>query len=171
MKRAKEEFSPVQVTALEQRMVLLDTFVDATVDETNARFQAGQLTVIDLSDPFVDASSACALFEIVTRMFVRAEVDTGKVLVVDEAHKVRSSVRIAARVASQEVHSVSIDHEDHDRADEGPYVADPTAAAFGDARHHQHTRYAVFPCSRTARADAENHTRAHCPSPSPDRPV
>ena len=52
------------------------------------RFAAGQLTIIDLSDPFLDAASACGLFEIIIRLFIRADVDTGKVLVVDEAHKV-----------------------------------------------------------------------------------
>lgn len=51
------------------------------------RFAAGRLTIIDLSDPFIDPASACGLFEIATRQFVRAGVDTGKVLVVDEAHK------------------------------------------------------------------------------------
>lgn len=54
------------------------------------RFAAGQLTIIDLSDPFIDPASACGLFEIVIRLFVRANVDTGKILVVDEAHKVRT---------------------------------------------------------------------------------
>lgn len=56
--------------------------------QQNPRFAAGQLTIIDLSDPFIDPASACGLFEIVTRLFVRAELGTGKVLVVDEAHKV-----------------------------------------------------------------------------------
>jgi len=42
---------------------------------------------VDLTDTFIDATSACSLFEIVVRLFVRAEVNTGKVLLVDEAHK------------------------------------------------------------------------------------
>lgn len=53
------------------------------------RFAAGRLTIIDLSDPFIDPASACGLFEVITRLFLRADVSgTGKVLVVDEAHKV-----------------------------------------------------------------------------------
>ncbi|RPD66711.1 hypothetical protein L226DRAFT_498247 [Lentinus tigrinus ALCF2SS1-7] len=88
VEKAMEEFSPQQRVALEQRLVLLKAFVDDTSTAwANPRFKAGQLTIIDLSDPFVDPGSACSLFEIVTRMFVRAEVNTGKVLVVDEAHK------------------------------------------------------------------------------------
>lgn len=71
-------------------MALLTSFMDknATGQQQNPRFAAGQLTIIDLSDPFIDPASACGLFEIVTRLFVRAELGTGKVLVVDEAHKV-----------------------------------------------------------------------------------
>jgi hypothetical protein len=48
------------------------------------------MTIVDLSDPFIDAASASGIFEIVTRLFQRADVGTGKVLVVDEAHKVRT---------------------------------------------------------------------------------
>jgi hypothetical protein len=59
------------------------------------RFAAGQLTIVDLSDPFIDPASACGLFEIVTRLFVRTEVETGKVLVVDEAHKVCDSLDLS----------------------------------------------------------------------------
>ncbi|KAI0282339.1 hypothetical protein BGY98DRAFT_113288 [Russula aff. rugulosa BPL654] len=51
------------------------------------RFAAGMITIVDLSDPFVDAPLAGAIFEICIRLFQRASVDTGKVLVVDEAHK------------------------------------------------------------------------------------
>jgi hypothetical protein len=68
-------------------MFLIQSFID-TGKTRQKRFAAGKLTIIDMSDPFIDAASACGIFEIVTRLFVRAQVDTGKVLVVDEAHKV-----------------------------------------------------------------------------------
>ncbi|KAI9001330.1 hypothetical protein BD414DRAFT_474339 [Trametes punicea] len=84
---AKRDMSTAQISFLDQRLVLLKTFVDMSKDQSKSRFKGGQLTIIDMSDPFVDAGSACALFEIATRLFVRAQVDTGKVLVVDEAHK------------------------------------------------------------------------------------
>lgn len=88
----KRTWNQAQLSGLEQRLSLLNSFI-AKKDprpktQTAARFAAGQITIIDLSDPFVDAASACGLFEIVTRLFVRADVGTGKVLVVDEAHKV-----------------------------------------------------------------------------------
>ena len=57
-------------------------------DPIEPRFLPGRLTIIDLSDTFIDPAAACGLFEIITRLFVRADVGTGKVLVVDEAHKV-----------------------------------------------------------------------------------
>jgi hypothetical protein len=52
------------------------------------RFVPGQITIVDLTDHFIDATSACGIFEVIVRLFVRSKVDCGKVLVVDEAHKV-----------------------------------------------------------------------------------
>lgn len=85
---AQELMNPHQKGALDQRLALLASFVDAAKSRKGSLFKAGRLTIIDLSDPFIDPASACSLFEIVTRLFVRADLDTGKVLVVDEAHKV-----------------------------------------------------------------------------------
>lgn len=120
----KKNFNPAQSAGLEQRMALLNSFLEpasrASVNtsktssrgtngasarpaswmstaSTNGpsvtsrrapRFAAGQLTIIDLSDPFIDPASAASLFDIVLRLFIRADVGTGKVCVVDEAHKV-----------------------------------------------------------------------------------
>jgi hypothetical protein len=86
--------NPMQINALEQRLFLLNSFIKSDRPSTNTpRFAPGQLTIIDLSDPFIDAASACALFEIVLRVFVRADLkDAGKFLVVDEAHKVMHSI-------------------------------------------------------------------------------
>lgn len=83
-----KDFNPAQATGFKQRMSLLESFV--TQDRTKSRFKAGQLTIIDLTDPFIDRAGACSLFEIVTRLFMRVKVASGKVLVVDEAHKVRT---------------------------------------------------------------------------------
>jgi hypothetical protein len=75
-------------------MSLLMSFLEPNHHKNSeqSRFAAGQLTIVDLSDPFLDEGAACGLFDIMIRLFVRAEVNTGKVLVVDEAHKVRSDV-------------------------------------------------------------------------------
>ena len=88
--KAKKGFNPDQLSGLEQRMALLESFLESGPKRTwtETRFEEGQLTIVDLTDPFIDARQASALFEIITRLFERATVDTGKVLVVDEAHKV-----------------------------------------------------------------------------------
>ncbi|TFK29354.1 hypothetical protein FA15DRAFT_610541 [Coprinopsis marcescibilis] len=88
----KQKFNPAQLAGLEQRMALLMSFLEPEdvrkrSTKTKVRFAAGQLTIVDLSDPFLDEGAACGIFDIMTRLFVRAEVNTGKVLVVDEAHK------------------------------------------------------------------------------------
>ena len=86
----KKKFNPEQLSGLEQRMLLLESFLEKGAKRTKVetRFEKGQLTIVDLTDPFIDAGHANALFEIITRLFERAVVGTGKVLVVDEAHKV-----------------------------------------------------------------------------------
>ncbi|KAF5369965.1 hypothetical protein D9758_001180 [Tetrapyrgos nigripes] len=89
----KKSFNSAQLSGLEQRMSLLTSFITSkkptkkTGSAIAPRFAKGQLTIIDLSDPFLDPASACGLFEVIIRLFIRAEVSTGKVLVVDEAHK------------------------------------------------------------------------------------
>ena len=84
-----EEFTKIQRAHLDQRMALLKLFT-TTEPHIMPRFVPGQLTIVDLSDPFIDPKSACGLFEIVIRIFTRANIGTaGKVLLVDEAHKVR----------------------------------------------------------------------------------
>ncbi|KAJ3992816.1 hypothetical protein F5050DRAFT_850088 [Lentinula boryana] len=96
----KKTFNPAQLAGVEQRLSLLNSFMAGkktkklkweASTERKRRFSPGELTIIDLSDPFIDPASACGLFEVLTRLFVRADVGTGKVLVVDEAHKYLSS--------------------------------------------------------------------------------
>ncbi|KAI9001331.1 hypothetical protein BD414DRAFT_533084 [Trametes punicea] len=93
VKETKKDMNPHQKASLDQRLSLLASFVDPARSRKGSLFKAGQLTIVDLSDPFIDPSSACSLFEIVTRLFIRANLDTGKVLVVDEAHKYLSAIR------------------------------------------------------------------------------
>ncbi|KAF8992060.1 hypothetical protein BDQ17DRAFT_1370044 [Cyathus striatus] len=96
LEKSKKDFNPAQIAGVKQRMSLLTSFLDPLTTSKRrhiipSRFAKGQLTIIDLSDPFLDSSSACGLFEIITRLFLRADVGTGKVLVVDEAHKYLST--------------------------------------------------------------------------------
>jgi hypothetical protein len=101
LEEKKKEMNPAQKAGLKQRLELLQTFTRQTrslplanaarntvVMKEEERFASGVITIIDLSDPFVDPALAGAIFEICIRLFQRASVETGKVLVVDEAHKV-----------------------------------------------------------------------------------
>jgi hypothetical protein len=97
---------------LKQRLELLESFLDLSppssllpslsasassdTDKFNARcgsplaqaFKPGSLTIIDMSCPFVDANTACVMFKIGMEMFLESAGDVGKVIAVDEAHKV-----------------------------------------------------------------------------------
>lgn len=90
LEQKRKDFNPAQEAGLKQRMALLESFMANQKQRATqtTRFAAGQLTIVDLSDPFIDPASACGIFEVITRLFVRAKINTGKVLVVDEAHKV-----------------------------------------------------------------------------------
>jgi len=135
LEREKKDFNPHQLSGLEQRMTLLQSFLDTGAKQTR-RFAAGKLTIVDLTDPFVDPDSACVLFEIITRQFQRAEIGTEKVLVVDEAHKV-SEVCTNQHRWPDDTRSVPFRQkrfyqvaEDDDQGDE----------AYRDTGHHQHAR-------------------------------
>ncbi|KAG6817206.1 hypothetical protein H0H87_011564 [Tephrocybe sp. NHM501043] len=100
LEEQKKKFNPAQLSGLEQRMSLLTSFMEKKRSRSKgyevargSRFAPGRLTIIDLSDPFIDSASACGLFEIIVRLFIRSDLGTGKVLVVDEAHKYLSSHR------------------------------------------------------------------------------
>lgn len=48
----------------------------------------GRLTIIDLSCHFLDVSTACTLFDIYLGVFLEQKLDIGRVVALDEAHKV-----------------------------------------------------------------------------------
>ncbi|KAH8830733.1 hypothetical protein DL96DRAFT_1786217 [Flagelloscypha sp. PMI_526] len=89
LKVYEKNFSDTQIGPLKQRLILLESFI--APDSQTDRFDVGQLTIIDLSDPFIDPNLAASLFEIVVRLFIRTDLTTGKVLLVDEAHKYLSN--------------------------------------------------------------------------------
>lgn len=52
-------------------------------------FEPGTLTIVDLSCPFVDEGAACAMFNICLAIFLENRGHTGRIVALDEAHKVR----------------------------------------------------------------------------------
>jgi DNA helicase HerA-like ATPase len=103
-------FSEMQSATLDQRLNLLESFVDVKPRDTIAKIdgrmvrrenirnpkrskadpnifakEPGTLTIVDLTDPVVDQDSACALFDICLSIFI-SQTSCGKIIALDEAH-------------------------------------------------------------------------------------
>lgn len=81
-------FSSFQLGPLQQRLELLEAFLAPEDAASQDVFHAGGLTIMDLSCPFVDANMACVLFNIAIGMYLGSGQGNGKIIAVDEAHKV-----------------------------------------------------------------------------------
>ena len=54
----RKDFNPAQKAGLKQRMALLESFLSKNkLNVPKQRFAAGRLSIIDLSDPFIDSAS------------------------------------------------------------------------------------------------------------------
>lgn len=74
---------------LKLRLSLLGSFLE-TKFKNNVDIFAntpGALTIVDLTDPFVDAASACSLFETCLALFLEKPPACGRIIALDEAHK------------------------------------------------------------------------------------
>ena len=89
------EFTPQQQAPLNLRIQLLESIlVECQKGKVKAsgsikqHFKQGVVTIVDLTDPFLNAASASALFDIILSLYLETEISSGKLLVLDEAHKV-----------------------------------------------------------------------------------
>ncbi|KAJ4377270.1 hypothetical protein N0V83_000094 [Neocucurbitaria cava] len=82
----KKKFNPTQVSMLQMRLDLLESFLDMNANCPEPRFHPGEITIMDMSCPFVDANMACILFEIGLKQYLQSK-GNGKIIVLDEAHK------------------------------------------------------------------------------------
>ncbi|KAK7711557.1 hypothetical protein SLS57_008040 [Botryosphaeria dothidea] len=84
-----EKLTPDQKGPMNLRLQLLESFMDVDDDDEDDIFSPtpGSLTVVDLTDPFIDASSACTLFDICLALFLEDDTSSGRVIALDEAHK------------------------------------------------------------------------------------
>ncbi|CAO2647186.1 Nn.00g081080.m01.CDS01 [Neocucurbitaria sp. VM-36] len=82
----KSHFNPVQVNMLQLRLGLLESFLDLDNSCPEPHFHEGEVTIMDLSCPFVDANTACILFRIGLQRYLQSKA-SGKLIVLDEAHK------------------------------------------------------------------------------------
>ncbi|KAH8732413.1 hypothetical protein GQ44DRAFT_754941 [Phaeosphaeriaceae sp. PMI808] len=83
----KQEFNPTQTNMLRMRLNLLESFLDVDDGCFEPQFRPGEITIMDMSCPFVDANTACILFKIGLQRYLQSK-GTGKIIVLDEAHKV-----------------------------------------------------------------------------------
>jgi hypothetical protein len=87
-KRLKEcNFNPAQTNMLQMRMDLLESFLDLKGTCPEPSFAPGEITIMDMSCPFVDTNTACILFKIGLQRYLQSKAP-GKMIVLDEAHKV-----------------------------------------------------------------------------------
>ncbi|RYP27595.1 hypothetical protein DL768_011236 [Monosporascus sp. mg162] len=87
-----------QETPLNLRLQLLDSFITPSPMTKSTRpapspgniwaFEPGSLTVVDLSDPFISSDEACTLFSICLSIFLEERHKCGRIVALDEAHKV-----------------------------------------------------------------------------------
>lgn len=81
-------FSPDQRRPLEMRLGLLETFLFVNDAGESMKFEPGEVTVIDMSCPFLDEPTACVLFDVCLGLYLgNTESHSGKVIALDEAHK------------------------------------------------------------------------------------
>jgi hypothetical protein len=82
-----KKFNPAQTSMLQMRLDLLESFLDMDGGTAEPHFQPGEITIMDMSCPFVDANTACILFRIGLNQYLQSKT-SGKMIVLDEAHKV-----------------------------------------------------------------------------------
>lgn len=87
-----------QELPLNMRLQLLDSFLSPSSLTQSTRpaphpediwaFEPGSLTIVDLSDPFINSDEACTLFSICLSIFLEGRDKCGRIVALDEAHKV-----------------------------------------------------------------------------------
>ncbi|KAG9557834.1 hypothetical protein KCU71_g13991, partial [Aureobasidium melanogenum] len=93
----KEGLQPGQKVMMAMRLNLLESFLDPSCIEASKKSHSkksdllstspGTLTIVDLSDPFLDAGTTCTLFDILLSVFLSSRPDSGLLVCLDEAHK------------------------------------------------------------------------------------
>lgn len=93
-----EKFTGQQNGPLNLRLQLLESFmgiskpnkvVSAEEHRDMWEFKPGSLTIVDLSCPFVNEADACGMFNICLALFLETRGQVGRIVALDEAHKVR----------------------------------------------------------------------------------
>lgn len=93
-----KDLSAAQLAPLSLRLDLLESFIETdTKSQKYKKYNKdwthtpGHLTIVDLSCPFVDSDTACGLFDMCLGVFLEQDMKIGRLVVLDEAHKVRNT--------------------------------------------------------------------------------
>ena len=83
------KFTDGQRQMLDMRLQMLDEFVDKGAKNAQEIWgcKPGTLTIVDLSSAFVQAGDACALFWLCLNFFMAGRGESGRVVILGEAHK------------------------------------------------------------------------------------
>jgi hypothetical protein len=81
------DLNEAQAQALNQRLAMLESFLDLDGNAAEPEFLPGEMVIMDLSDAFMSSSTACVLFKLGMDRFLQSPVKS-KMVVLDEAHKV-----------------------------------------------------------------------------------
>lgn len=99
----KDQLAPLSLRLDLLKSVLVDTTNSPhlrTVYDEIWRPRVGSLTIVDLSDPFVTESDACALFSISLKLLVGGWRSAPRIIALDEAHKFLKSSLEAQKLTS-----------------------------------------------------------------------
>lgn len=99
----KDQLAPLSLRLDLLKSVLVDTTNSPhlrTVYDEIWQPRAGSLTIVDLSDPFVTESDACALFSISLKLLVGGWQSAPRIIALDEAHKFLKSSIEAQKLTS-----------------------------------------------------------------------
>ena len=87
--RPKPEFLPTKAGRQRKRQWEIEEERRLKEESDIWSVEPGTLTIVDLSCPFVDDGAAGALFDISLALFLEDRGSVGRVVALDEAHKVR----------------------------------------------------------------------------------
>lgn len=95
---SNQQLTPAQRAPLDLRIQLLESFMGSDDNPNLLDVKEGCITVVDMSCPFVDRETACVMFSTCLEVFMSSTKGCGKVVALDEAHKV--SIRFSPHLSS-----------------------------------------------------------------------
>lgn len=86
--KPKSRLEEAQMNQQKKDQADVDKFLNEKADKTIWDFKVGELTIVDLSCPFIEEGAACTLFNICLSLFLEGGQECGRLVALDEAHKV-----------------------------------------------------------------------------------